>query len=188
MTLHVDFDQDLWVYIPAEWPWEQFARLEDWSAALVGALGDAYGYDAPLRDWLTATLEGMSRGADEAEHRFGYLSRPHETLGLASVYELPSRPEISTEELVGVGDPRAVRPVVAQAFDGGRLGAGTTATRHVADEAGTVSAVTHWAWRLADRDVLMIAGDFDLPRFKALQVDYDTLARAIGRADGTEDA
>lgn len=183
MTLHVDFDHDLWVYVPAEWPWEGFASLEQWSSALVGALSDAYGYDASMRDWLTATVEGMSRSVDDEEHRFVYLSRPHEAIGIASIYELPARTDAELASLVGVGDPRATRPVIAEPFTGGRLGPGLTATRHIQDEDGTISVVTHWAWRIDERDVLMIVGDFDLARFEALRPDYDALARAIGTAD-----
>ena len=183
MSLHVDFDRDLWVYVPAEWPWEGFATLEQWTAALVGALGDAHGYDRPMREWLADTLAGMSRGADAHEHRFGYLSRPHEALGLASIYELPARRDVTSDDLLGVGDPRAARPVEAQAFDGGRLGPGHTATRHVTDDDGALTAVTHWVWRRPDRDVLMIAGDADPARFAALRGDYDALARAIGTGD-----
>ncbi|MBN9215780.1 MAG: hypothetical protein ABS62_11750 [Microbacterium sp. SCN 70-200] len=183
MTLHADFDRDLWVYVPTEWPWEGFDSLEEWSGTLVGALSEAYGYDTSMREWLTATVQGLSRSADENEHRFAYLSRPHEAIGIASIYELPARPDTPLEELVGVGDPRATRPVVAAPFSGGRLGAGLSATRHVTDDDGTVSVVTHWVWRLGERDVLMIVGDFDLARFEALRADYDTLARAIGMAD-----
>ncbi|MFT4214483.1 MAG: hypothetical protein QM622_06875 [Microbacterium sp.] len=183
MSLHVDFDRDLWIYVPAEWPWEAYDSLEQWSATLVGVLGDAYGYDAAMRDWLSATVQGMSRGIDELEHRFAYLSRPHETLGIASIYELPTRPDSPLEELVGVGDPRATRPVEASVFTGGRLGDGMTATHHVVDDDGTVSVVTHWAWRIDERDVLMIVGDFDLARFESLRADYDTLARAIGTSE-----
>ncbi len=57
MTLHVDFDQDLWVYVSVEWPREGVASLEQRSS--VGALGDGFGYDASLRAWLQATVAGV---------------------------------------------------------------------------------------------------------------------------------
>lgn len=183
MTLQVDFDRDLWVYVPTEWPWEQFAALEQWRDALVGSLGDAYGYDEPMREWLTATLEGLSRGAEAEEHRFAHLARPHEAIGIASIYELEDAPETSLDELLGVDDAAAIRPVEPETFVGGRLGDGHTATRHVADDEGAINVVAHWVWRLPDRDVVMVVGDFDLARFEMLRTDYDALARAIGTAD-----
>ena len=109
MTLQVDFDRDLWVYVPTDWPWEQFATLEQWRDALVRALGDAYGYDEPMREWLAATLDGLSRGADPEEHRFAYLARPHEVIGIASIYELEAAPETSLDELLGVEDDAVAR-------------------------------------------------------------------------------
>ena len=183
MTLQVDFDRDLWVYVPTDWPWEQFATLEQWRDALVRALGDAYGYDEPMREWLAATLDGLSRGADPEEHRFAYLARPHEVIGIASIYELEAAPETSLHELLGVEDDAVARPVEGQTFVGGRLGDGHTATRHVIDEDGAINVVAHWVWRLPDRDVVMIVGDFDLARFETLRADYEALARAIGTAD-----
>ncbi len=183
MSLHVDFDRDLWVYVPAEWPWEQFRGVEEWSTALVNALGEAYGYDASMREWLDATLQGMSRGADADEHRFAYLARPHEVLGLASIYEQPVHADLSPEQLAGADDPRATRPVAAAPFEGGRLGRGLSAVRHLADENGIITAVAQWVWRLDDRDVLMVVGDDDLARFELLRDDYDALARSIGTAD-----
>lgn len=178
--LQVDFDRDLWLYVPAEWPWEQFGTLEDWSSAIVTSLTDAYGYDAPMQEWVRATVEGMSRGVGEYEYRFGYLSRPHEALGMASIYELPAGTGASLDDLLGLPADDAVRPVIVEPFEGGRLGAGVTATRHDVDADGSISAVTHWVWRTPVADVVMIAGDPDPGRFATLRDDYDSLARAIG--------
>ncbi|MBD7957351.1 hypothetical protein H9651_06845 [Microbacterium sp. Sa4CUA7] len=181
MTLHVDFDQDLWLYVPGAWPWEGFTGIEQWRDVLAEALADAYRYDAPMREWVAATAEGLARGVEENEHRFAYFSRPHEALGIASIYELARAEEATEEQILGVHDPAAVREVQVVPFEG-RLGPGLSATRHVADESGAITVVTHWLWRLDDRDVLMIAGDPDPARFQALREDYDTLARAIGTA------
>lgn len=182
MTLQVDFDQDLWLYVPGAWPWEGFPAIEQWRDALAGALAEAYGYDAPLREWVAATAEGLARGVEDDEHRFAYFSRPHEALGIASIYELARAEEATAEQMLGVHDPAAVREVQVVPFEDGRLGPGLSATRHVADETGAITVVAHWLWRLPDRDVLMIAGDPDLARFEMLREDYDTLARAIGTA------
>ncbi len=181
MSLHVDFDRDLWLYVPDSWPWEGYAGIEQWRDALADALAAAYGYDDAMREWVAATAEGLARGADEHEHRFAYFSRPHEALGIVSIYEMP-RSDATDEQMLGVGDATAVRPVQTAAFADGRLGPGLTATRHVADEQGALTTITHWLWRMDDRDVLMIAGDPDLARFEALREDYDALARAIGLA------
>lgn len=182
MSLQVDFDPDLWLYVPDAWPWEGFATLEQWRDTLADALTAAHGYDPAMRQWVADTAEGLARGADEHEHRFAYFSRPHEALGIASIYEMPRIPEATEEQMLGVHDATAVRPVQITSFEGGRLGDGTTSTRHVADESGAITAITHWLWRLDDRDVLMIAGDPDIARFETLRDDYDALARAIGTA------
>lgn len=52
----------------------------------------------------------MSRSVDDEEHRFAYLSRPHEAIGIASIYELPARTDAELASLVGVGDPARPDP------------------------------------------------------------------------------
>lgn len=182
MTLRVDFDQDLWVYVPTEWPWQQFSTLDEWRDALVAALGEAYGYDDELRAWLASTLEGMVRGCSPEEHRFAYLARPHDELALASVFEWARQEDLTRDDILGARDPLAVRPPALSDFDGGPLGTGAKCTRFVSDADGTgpITGVAHWAWRLPDRDIVMIVGDGDLPRFERLQEEFDALARAIG--------
>lgn len=178
MTLHVDFDRDLWLYIPTEWPWESYPSLDAWSQAIADAMTVAYGYDRAMQDWVRSVVEGMSRGAGADEHRFGYLSRPHEDLGMASIYELPSTPA-SEAEMLGLAPDASA----AQSFAGGRLGTGLVAARRQVGEDGSDTAVTHWLWRRADRDVLMIAGDPDPARFERLRPAYDALARSIALLD-----
>ena len=196
MTLRVDFDRDLWLYVPTQWPWMGYARLEDWRDAVVAAVGDAHGYDRSLRDWLGATLEGMVRGATPGEERFAYLARPHETIGMASLYEWASSPDAELDDLLGIRGDASIRPPQVTPIEGAGLGHGTKAVRFVdesrtnadagtagsAGRAATIVGVAHWVWRLADRDVIMIAGDADLARFDQLQGPLDDLARSISLA------
>lgn len=190
MPLRVDFDRDLWLYIPTEWPWMGYPTLESWRDAVVSALADAYRYDASMRDWLSATLEGMVRGAAPHEERFAYMVRPHEVIGMASLYEWATIADSSLDDLLGVADPGAVRPPTVTPVEGAGLGPGTKAVRFVSDAqsnalagspqaAPTIVGVAHWVWRLPDRDIILIAGDSDLVRFDELQVPLDDLARSI---------
>ncbi|WP_100814209.1 hypothetical protein [Microbacterium lacus] len=185
MPLRVDFDRDLWLYIPTEWPWMGYPTLENWRDAVVAALADAYGYDAATRDWLSATLEGMVRGAGEGEERFAYLGRPHESIGMVSLYEWATLAESSLDDLLGVTDGASVRPPVVSPIEGAGLGPGTKAVRFTteaapeASSAPAVVGVAHWVWRLPDRDVILIAGDSDLVRFDERQPAFDDLARSI---------
>ena len=199
MTLRVDFDRDLWLYVPTQWPWMGYARPEDWRDAVVAAVGDAHGYDRSLRDWLGATLEGMVRGATPGEERFAYLARPHETIGMASLYEWASSPDAELDDLLGIRGDVSIRPPQVTPIEGAGLGHGTKAVRFVDESrtnadagtagsagrsggAATIVGVAHWVWRLADRDVIMIAGDADLARFEQLQGPLDDLARSISLA------
>tara|TARA_R110002020_G_scaffold429554_1_gene639161 strand:- start:426 stop:1028 length:603 start_codon:yes stop_codon:yes gene_type:complete len=185
MPLRVDFDRDLWLYIPTAWPWMGYPTLESWRDAVVLALADAYGYDASTRDWLSATLEGMVRGAGEGEERFAYMARPHEAIGVASLYEWATLVETSLDDLLGVADDASVRPPVVTPIEGAGLGPGTKAVRFTGEAAADSAAapaivgVAHWVWRLPDRDVILIAGDSDLVRFDELQPAFDDLARSI---------
>ncbi|WP_298744387.1 hypothetical protein [uncultured Microbacterium sp.] len=185
MTLRVDADPARWMYIPSRFPWQGYARLEDWSATLVSVLSDLHGYDADQQDLFRSYAEGLSRGIDTGEHRYGYLTQPHVEVAIASVYEW-HRLDVSDEELLGVLDERAVRPPTVEAFESDALGTGAVSVRHVADPDGTVSAVAHWVWRQPDRDIILVIGDADIPRFLRLRSVYDELARAISIVPGDE--
>lgn len=188
MTLQVEMDRDSWVYVPSEWPWGPFETSVDWRDALVAAIGDAQGYGEGTREWLAATLDGIVASSDAQEHRFAYLAAPLADLAVVSVYELP-RYDAPDDELLGVGDPTAVRPPVVAEFAGGGLGDGRKSLRFVADpdDADSLSGIAHWVWRLDDRDVVMIVGDGDLARFQRLQDTFDALARAITTIDDPAD-
>lgn len=193
MPLRVDFDRDLWLYIPAEWPWMGHPTLESWRDAVVTAIADAYVYDAATRDWLSATLEGMVRGAGAGEERFAYMARPHEIIGMVSLYEWATLAGSSLDDLLGVTDDASVRPPVVTPVEGAGLGPGTKAVRFTgeaapdASAAPTIVGVAHWVWRLPGRDVILIAGDSDLVRFDELQPAFDDLARSISLAPDASD-
>lgn len=185
MTLQVHADPARWMYIPAHFPWQGYARLEDWSATLVATLTELHGYDSDQQELFRGYAEGLSRGIEPGEHRYGYLTQPHVDVAIASFYEW-DRLDAEDDELLGLRDARAVRPPTVDTFTSETLGAGAVSVRHVADPDGTVSAVAHWLWRLPDRDIIMIVGDADVPRFLRLRPVYDELARAISIVPGDE--
>ncbi|WP_454141023.1 hypothetical protein [Microbacterium lacticum] len=138
------------------------------------------------RELIRAYAEGLSRSIDTGEHRYAYLTQPHVETAIASFYEWPHL-DVDDAELQGARDVRAVRPAVTEPFHSAALGDGTLTLRHVADAtSGTVSAVAHWVWRMPDRDIIMIVGDSDLPRFLRLRPLYDDLARVIDLVPGDE--
>lgn len=186
MTLRVAADPARWMYIPARFPWQGYTRVEEWSAALLAALDDLHDYDTDQRGLIRAYAEGLSRSIDTGEHRYAYLTQPHVETAIASFYEWPHL-DVDDAELQGARDVRAVRPAVTEPFHSAALGDGTLTLRHVADAtSGTVSAVAHWVRRMPDRDIIMIVGDSDLPRFLRLRPLYDDLARAIDLVPGDE--
>ncbi|MCT9002694.1 hypothetical protein [Microbacterium memoriense] len=185
MTLQVNADPARWMYIPARFPWQGYAQLEDWSSTLVATLSDLHGYDTDQQDLFRAYAEGLSRGVETGEHRYGYLTQPHVEVAISSFYEW-HRLDVDDDELLGLLDDRAVRPPTVEPFESDALGVGAVSVRHVADPDGTVSAVAHWVWRLPDRDIIMVIGDADIPRFLRLRPVYDELARAIAIVPGDE--
>ncbi|MDO8382659.1 MAG: hypothetical protein Q7T17_06740, partial [Microbacterium sp.] len=116
---------------------------------------------------------------------FAYMARPHEIIGMVSLYEWATLAESSLDDLLGVTDDASVRPPVVTPIEGAGLGPGTKAVRFSGEAAADSAAapaivgVAHWVWRLPDRDVILIAGDSDLVRFDELQPAFDDLARSI---------
>lgn len=186
MTIRVDADPARWMYVPARFPWQGYAAVEEWSDALMSALDDLHHYGADQREFIRAYAEGLSRSIDTGEHRYAYLTQPHVETAIASFYEWPHL-DVPDEELQGAADPRSVRPAVTEPFESEALGAGTVTVRYVSeDPTGVVGAVAHWVWRQPDRDIIMIVGDADLPRFLRLRPLFDELARAISVVPGDE--
>lgn len=187
MTIRVDADPARWMYVPARFPWQGYAGVEEWSDALMSALDELHHYGSDQRELIRAYAEGLSRSIDTGEHRYAYLTQPHVETAIASFYEWPHL-DVPGEELQGATDRAAVRPAVTEPFESEALGAGTVTVRYVAKEPnGVVGAVAHWVWRHPDRDVIMIVGDADLPRFMRLRPLFDELARAISVVPGDEE-
>lgn len=188
MTLTVKFDQDLWLPIPREWPWEQYATFEAWRDDLVRVYAQAYDYTPDLQAWLAELLTGMVRSRGVNEHRFVFFPAPHEALAIVALYEIPrttplDAPEPSTESMLGLDDPTAVRPPAKVSF-AGALGEGAKCMRFVeTGDERSISGIAHWLWRLPDRDILMIVGDSNLSQFDTLQPALDDFARGIVLAD-----
>lgn len=186
MTIRVDADPVRWMYVPARFPWQGYDSVEEWSGALMAALDGLHDYGAEQRELIRAYAEGLSRSVDTGEHRYAYLTQPHVETAIASFYEWPHL-DADDDELSGARDRASVRPALTEPFHSDALGAGTVTIRYVEDaSSGTVSAVGHWVWRESDRDIIMIVGDADLPRFLRLRPLYDDLARAISVVPGDE--
>lgn len=185
MTLQVNADPARWMYVPSRFPWQGHAELEDWSSTLISALTDLHGYDTDQQELFRAYAEGLSRSIDTSEHRYAYITQPHVEVAIASFYEWHHL-DVDDDELLGLRDERAVRPPTVEAFASESLGTGAVSVRHVADPGGTVAAVAHWVWRLPERDIIMIIGDADVPRFLRLRPVFDELARAISVVPGDD--
>lgn len=188
MTLTVHYDRDLWLPIPNEWPWEHHVSFEAWRDELVRVYTDAYGYTPDLQTWLADLLTGLVRSVGANEHRFVFFPAPHEALAVVALYEIPrdsplSDPVPSTGSMLGLDDTAAVRPPAKVSFTSA-LGAGEKCMRFIeSGDERSISGVSHWLWRLPDRDILMIVGDSNLSQFDALQPMLDDFARSIELAD-----
>lgn len=102
-----------------------------------------------------------------------------------SLYELPTTPGLDLTQLLGLDDPSVIRPPVRAQFESASLGTGEKSLRFVTDDPrdSTVIGIAHWVWRLADRDILLVAGGAELADFDELQPYFDELARQIQLLD-----
>ncbi|WP_129590474.1 hypothetical protein [Cryobacterium aureum] len=184
-TIRVDFDRDLWLYVPEEWPWNQFADLDDWAGTITRLLTDAYSLDQPTARWIDESLHSIATDRPETESRFVYLANPAEFVFFVSVLYPTSSPELTLDDLAAVHDPAATSAVMVTTFLSDLLGDGVRSIRYadVGEPDHDIAAIAQYAWQKNGLDVVMIAANFNIALLTELLPIVDDLARSISIVD-----
>ncbi|WP_104134841.1 MULTISPECIES: hypothetical protein [unclassified Cryobacterium] len=184
-TIRVDFDRDLWLYVPEEWPWNQFADLDDWAGTITVLLTDAYTLDAATARWIDESLHSIANDRPKTESRFVYLANPAESVFFVSVLYPARSPELTLDDLAAVHDPAATSAVAVTTFSSELLGDGVRSIRYA--DAGEpdhdIAAIAQYAWKGDDLDVVVIAANFNIALLTELLPIVDDLARSISIVD-----
>ncbi|MDJ0377596.1 hypothetical protein [Cryobacterium sp. PH31-L1] len=180
-TIRVDCDRDRWLYVPEEWPWNQFAHLDDWAGTVTGLLTDAHSLDPQTARWIDESLHSIANDRPETESRFVYLANPAEYIFFVSVLYPASSPELTLDDLAAVHDPAATSPVTATTFSSELLGDGVRSIRYadVGEPDHDIAAIAQYAWKGDDLDVVVIAANFNIALLTELLPIVDDLARSI---------
>lgn len=180
-TIHVDFDQDRWLYLPESWPWDGFDSLDQWVATVCDLLRPAHQLDAATTTWLGTSLRAIAAGRPDDESRFIYLAAPDRFLFFVSVLYNDSSDELTLEDLGAVNDPAATRTPETRALLSPQLGEGIRSMRHV-DTGGPdhdLAAIVQYAWKRGGLDIVVVAADFNLVLLEELLPLVDELALSI---------
>src|SRR5690625_1636278 len=100
MALNIKWDRGVWLYVPSECPWQQFADAESWVTALVDAYREA-DLTEDEAEWLGDYVRGLRANNTAGAHRFAWFGDPTKVLLSVDVFEQAHDPSLSLDDLVG---------------------------------------------------------------------------------------
>lgn len=167
MTLNIDWDTSLWLYVPSEFPWQGYPDLDAW----VGALTEAYrhgGIDDGDAAWIGDYVRGLSANNTSGAHRFAWFGDPLSVLLSVDVLEQPHDSSRSLHDLVGSdGGPEDVRKPVITEVAAEHLGIGhrverairgpVTSEERLGPGPQEVIHYVFWVFRTRGTDVVVFA-------------------------------
>lgn len=185
-TVEPDYDTDVWIEVPLEFPVADLGTDEDWAEALVEdalrANDGATGVAESVRDAAIAVARHPS---GLASRRFWYFPLVAKTLSLVHFFELPreSALEEMLVEFLGSHDHRSTDPVVTELMSahGERIVRVAFLAREGEGDMSQVYGVMRVA-RLSEASIdLFELVDEDLFAASTVIGDVEKLAVSIGR-------
>jgi hypothetical protein len=178
-SIKVDFDPNVWTYVPEVWPWKHFTDVEHWATTYGLACAEAAEVSEEQGAELAQRLHSIAVTREAVETRFIYMADPFTTLFYANVLYMDTQKKESLEGLVFAQDPSVVRPVELTQLESPHLGSGVRALRHLADEDGNPAVIAQYAFRANGVDVVVSALSFDVDHLLSVLPAVDALATSI---------
>lgn len=100
MPLRVTWDRGLWLYLPVEFPWQDYPTEAAWISTVVGAFRRAKWKRRELAD-LALYLEGLRANNRVGAHRFAWLADPRRVLQAIDIHETPHDPDLTLHDVTG---------------------------------------------------------------------------------------
>lgn len=184
-SVKVDFDRDVWLYVPESWPWQGFDNVDIWADTTVRLLAEAYELDDETAQWLGMSLRSITNDRPDQESRFIYLANPGGFIFFLSVASAPTDERLSLESLAGSDDPTVTRQPELEHLESPGMGRGVRTLRYadIGDPSHDIAAIYQYAWRSGGLDVVVIASNFNIPLLLELQPAIDELALSISVVD-----
>lgn len=129
MPLRMTWDRALWLYLPVEFPWGEYATEDAWIARVTDSFAKARWKRRDLGD-LALYLRGLRANNRAGAHRFAWLADPRRVLASVDVFEVPHDPHVTLHEITGSdGVETDARPPVVVDVVAAGLGPGTRVER-----------------------------------------------------------
>jgi hypothetical protein len=180
-TIHLDFDRDIWLYVPEAWPFNDFANVDEWSSTIGRLFAESAGVDPKVGEALAATVRTIALETPEEESRFVYMGDAFNFIFFVSIIQLETDKSISLEDLASVDDDAVTRPVELTTMRSRGMGKGLRSVRYVdsGDADHSIALIAQYAWRAKGLDVVMIASSFDVVTLDVLLPVVDELALSV---------
>lgn len=180
--LFIDYDAHRWLFVPNEFPWNEYDDAQAWADAVVDVFTRGPRRKRPrpeLLDWLRAYLPGAVHNNTSGAARFLHLPTLQAPLMMVDIGESPTDESYAYSDLTGQDDPDQMSAPDVSTFISPHLGDGVKAMRMVTGSSGTITRATNWVWRTDGRDIVMLTGTTDLAVGEAMDPVLDDLARSI---------
>jgi len=180
-TIHLDFDRDIWLYVPESWPFNDFANVDEWSTTIGRLFAESAGVDERVGAALAAAVHSIAVDTPEEESRFVYMGDAFNFLFFVSILQLETDTSLSLEDLASVDDTTVTRPVEVETLRSRGMGKGLRSLRYAdsGDPDHSIAAIAQYAWRAKGLDVVMIASSFNVVALTELLPIVDELALSV---------
>lgn len=181
-----DYDTDVWIEVPLEFPAGDLNTVEEWAEVLVeDALRANEGGDGIAESVRQAAIAVAQHPSGLASRRFWYFPLVARTLSLVHFFELPREPALENElvEFLGSHEHRSTDPVVTEleSSRGERIVRVAFLAREGSGDASPVYGVMRVARLSAESIDLFELVDEDLFAAGTVVADVEKLAASIGR-------
>jgi hypothetical protein len=180
-TIHLDFNRDLWLYVPEVWPFNNFANVDEWSEMIGKLFSEEAGVAKEMGDALAVGVRTLALETPDDESRFIYMGDPFNNVLFVSIIQLATDESISLEDLVVANETEVTRPIEVENLVSPGMGKGLRSLRYVdsGDADHSIAAIAQYAWRRKGLDVVMIASSFNVVGLLELLPVVDELALSV---------
>jgi hypothetical protein len=179
--LRVNYDRDLWLHVPEEFPWHEFGTLDEWVSRVTNLVSDDQAFEGPEKEWLANSLRYIHGGRAPYESRYVYLADPRNAFFFVSVLVADPAENLSLDTLAAAKDPAATAAPDVTPFASPTLGDGIRTIRHVNAGPPThdVVGIVQYAWKGDIVDVVVVASHYNVVLLQEALPVIDELARVI---------
>lgn len=178
--LFAEHDSSEWVYLPKQFPYEEFASLDHWVESTYNDVLVRLELKEDLIGWFRETLRTIAGLDLQGLDTFVRVKDPIQHVMIIVLGSYVETPSMTLDELIGPNGAECASPPVVEDFENPHLGLGRKSRLMLIDEVGAVYGYVRWAWRIDGREIILTASEENVAMLARIEPEIDDFARGIG--------